>query len=564
MHQVNSQPTPTIQNALELYLNALNQGKSSRNSLFWMTQKPSISNLLSSLGQYLKCEISLDDIQKCIYSAVCSENTPIVNLLLNHGINPNTTNKNGDTLLHEAAFIGNEAIVALLLLQKQANINVQNNGGQIPLHFSIHKNHNRITELLLKNGASIALATKAGHTALTIALENNNLATMSLLLKYLNPENRHKLIDLFYIAYERGLHHMTQLLLQSDHLNLTSPHAELLLQKEIINIHLLHALNVYSCMLLNHNPFHSTANKQEFLTQYFNHMKLMLNKGADINVPSQFFYLHNAIATKHSSLVQLFLDHHANVNVKNSHGNTALHEAACGPKSIVKAIIKKDSSSINSINNMGLTPLHLAITSVTDSNAIIPYLIKKGADTTILTPEGKTVFDIAITHDNIFAMNTLLHYENNTNNLTHYLHKAVIRRSSEIAQLLLNHGADICSRDQHDSSVFDKAVLQEDFDMLILLLNNLFLKLILNKTAIRSLQDFLLDLQQKSLPPQKDTENLILQWGLWATIHKQYIEQNIETILKQARPQQLSAHFLAQLFVFHILKKHLFKYDEQG
>ena len=59
----------------------------------------------------------------------------------------------GFTPLHIAAKYGNIKVVQLLL-QKDADPNVQGKNGLTPLHVATHYNHVNVALLLLENGAS--------------------------------------------------------------------------------------------------------------------------------------------------------------------------------------------------------------------------------------------------------------------------------------------------------------------------------------------------------------------------------------------------------------------------
>jgi ankyrin repeat protein len=85
--------------------------------------------------------------------------------------------------------------------------------------------------------------------------------------------------------------------------------------------------------------------------------------------------------------VRLLAEAGANVNARDSDGNTPLHETFLTD---VEAELLRLGADVNARNNEGETPI---FTTVDD--AAIPLFIAHGADLTIRNHEGKTVFDAA-------------------------------------------------------------------------------------------------------------------------------------------------------------------------
>lgn len=81
------------------------------------------------------------------------------------------------------------------------------------------------------------------------------------------------------------------------------------------------------------------------------------------------------------------------VDSKDKHGNTLLH-VACEQVDIEMAqmLVQSGHCDINAINEIGNTPLHYALMYGADTS-LGPWLIKKGADDTIVNKMGNTVYD---------------------------------------------------------------------------------------------------------------------------------------------------------------------------
>ena len=62
----------------------------------------------------------------------------------------------------------------------------------------------------------------------------------------------------------------------------------------------------------------------------------------------------------HADVVQLLLDYNADLDARDSDGDTLLHCAASGGQLEVARLLLKLNIEVNSRNNEGSTPLHLA------------------------------------------------------------------------------------------------------------------------------------------------------------------------------------------------------------
>ncbi|KAI9249041.1 ankyrin repeat-containing domain protein [Sporodiniella umbellata] len=76
-----------------------------------------------------------------------------VHLEINH-----TSGSNSTTALHEAAFVGFEEGIALLLQHPEIDINVKDQLGQTPLHYAVQRNQMGSLRALLSAGARLDLA----------------------------------------------------------------------------------------------------------------------------------------------------------------------------------------------------------------------------------------------------------------------------------------------------------------------------------------------------------------------------------------------------------------------
>ena len=101
-------------------------------------------------------------------------------LLAAEGIHVNLKDKCGNTPLHKAAIVNNEAAVSALLA-KGANVDIQGEDGNTPSHIAIKGNTPVIVKLLLDQGAKQHIQNKQGKTPQHLAQASNNQEIKKLL-----------------------------------------------------------------------------------------------------------------------------------------------------------------------------------------------------------------------------------------------------------------------------------------------------------------------------------------------------------------------------------------------
>lgn len=135
-----------------------------------------------------------------------------------------------------------------------------------------------------------------------------------------------------------------------------------------------------------------------------------------------------AVQNKNKEAVELLIDNGADIHMRDSHGNTALHYSRYVPNSI---LLVEKGADVNATNDLQESPFFMAITvheplelirkmigagadvNVFDRNGntalifiahyydehvashLIPLLLEKGADVNIENMEGKTAYDYA-------------------------------------------------------------------------------------------------------------------------------------------------------------------------
>ncbi|HWV17882.1 MAG TPA: ankyrin repeat domain-containing protein [Rhodocyclaceae bacterium] len=146
-----------------------------------------------------------------LIAAVYRDDTNAVMDLVNRGMDVNSVDPGGNTLLHVAARNGNDALIAALIKQK-ANPNARNRVGDTPLalaayngkkaaldalltagaqinspgwsalHYAVFAEQPEIVAHLLSKGAQVDLRAPNQQTALMLAAKNGNIGIVRMLL----------------------------------------------------------------------------------------------------------------------------------------------------------------------------------------------------------------------------------------------------------------------------------------------------------------------------------------------------------------------------------------------
>ncbi|MBN9543629.1 MAG: ankyrin repeat domain-containing protein [Alphaproteobacteria bacterium] len=161
-----------------------------------------------------------DAMEKCLKVG----DLKALKLIIEHGGNPLTEDKNGDNLLHNAAMYKKHSLAKnreLISYLKTQGINIDNNNvfKNTPLYIAVAQSNLSFTRALLEEGADVDCQDKKKKTPLHIAAENGDYKTITYLLAYdadVNiqdkkknvpmpankdkPEDSDKIIGLFLIA----------------------------------------------------------------------------------------------------------------------------------------------------------------------------------------------------------------------------------------------------------------------------------------------------------------------------------------------------------------------------
>ncbi len=306
----------------------------------------------------------------------------------------------GNSALHYAATYPLDELTTEkmeFMVNLGADPNLRNARGMTPLHSAIESFYWKTANTLTGLGADMYLANNAGETALHMAYVRGS----DFSIRFLTDGN-----DLLEVTDLAG------------------------------NTPLFHAIREYHLPLI----------------------KLLIASGAEVDHKNNLGQTPLFTAVKENSLesVQILLDNGADLNVVDTAGNTLLHflVQAQNVNWVVGDILVDGGLSVNSHNNEGLTPLHVAIKQVSTTGAA--YLIDKDADVDPLDKNGFTPLFYAVMEDSVDLVNFLLINGAGINKRdlrgNTVLHASVLQAvdmdNGEMVDLLLDWKADIFARNK--------------------------------------------------------------------------------------------------------------------
>ncbi|XP_070802584.1 poly [ADP-ribose] polymerase tankyrase-2 isoform X2 [Pituophis catenifer annectens] len=329
--------------------------------------------------------------------------------------------------------------VCELLLRKGANINEKTKDFLTPLHVASEKAHNDVVEVVVKHEAKVNALDNLGQTSLHRAAHCGHLQTCRLLLSFgCDPS----IISLQgFTASQMGNESIQQLLQEGVPLGNSEADRQLLEAAkagDVDTVKKLCTTQSVNCRDIEgrqSTPLHFAAGYNRVSV-----VEYLLQHGADVHAKDKggLVPLHNACSYGHYEVAELLVKHGAVVNVADLWKFTPLHEAAAKGKYEICKLLLQHGADPTKKNRDGNTPLDLVKDGDTDiqdllrGDAALLDAAKKGCLARVkklCSPDNVNCRDTQGRHS------TPLHLAAGYNNL-------------EVAEYLLQHGADVNAQDK--------------------------------------------------------------------------------------------------------------------
>ncbi|XP_076615494.1 poly [ADP-ribose] polymerase tankyrase-2-like isoform X1 [Chaetodon auriga] len=330
--------------------------------------------------------------------------------------------------------------VCELLLRKGANVNDKTKDLMTPLHLASEKAHNDVIEVLVKHEAKVNAVDHLGQTALHRAARCGHLQTCRLLLSAgCDP----LLTSLQGFSPSQLGNESVQEILQAEGVLIGNSEVDrqLLEASKTGDLEIVKKL----CTMQNVNcrdvegrqstPLHFAAGYNRLAVVQF-----LLQHGADVHAKDKggLVPLHNACSYGHYEVAELLVLHGAVVNVADLWKFTPLHEAAAKGKYDICKLLLQHGADPTRKNRDGNTPLDL----VKDADTDIQDLLR--GDAALLDAAKKGCLARVkklCTRDNVNCRDTQGRHSTP-------LHLAAGYNNLEVAEYLLQHGAEVNSQDK--------------------------------------------------------------------------------------------------------------------
>uniref|UniRef100_A0A3Q3LMU7 Poly [ADP-ribose] polymerase n=1 Tax=Mastacembelus armatus TaxID=205130 RepID=A0A3Q3LMU7_9TELE len=329
--------------------------------------------------------------------------------------------------------------VCELLLRKGANVNAKTKDLLTPLHLASEKGHNDVIKVLVKHEAKVNAMDHLGQTPLHRAAHSGRLQTCRLLLtagcdpllmslqghspSRLGDESLQEILQAGVLI---GNSEVDRQLLEA------SRTGDLETVKKLCTVQNVNCRDVEG---RQSTPLHFAAGYNRLSVVQF-----LLHHGADVHAKDKggLVPLHNACSYGHYEVAELLVLHGAVVNVADLWRFTPLHEAAAKGKYDICKLLLQHGADPARKNRDGNTPLDL----VKDSDTDIQDLLR--GDAALLDAAKKGCLARVkklCTQDNVNCRDTQGRHSTP-------LHLAAGYNNLEVAEYLLQHGAEVNSQDK--------------------------------------------------------------------------------------------------------------------
>ncbi|KAL6826530.1 ankyrin repeat-containing domain protein [Trichoderma camerunense] len=379
------------------------------------------------IGKGAHYELSNYHTMPPVFVALKKGSTHLVKLLIDQENDINAVTKtNKQTMLFAACYEG-RADIASLLIQRGADITIQNSAQQTPLYAACGNGHVDVVKLLIQKNASIKTQDDHGRTPLFAACYSGHVEVAQLLIDKgadIMASDKTKSTPLHAAAFKGSIEIVRMLIKKRAGVSVKRSDGS-------VAIHIAAAMGHTETV--------------ELLIKNRSNLKLTTNDG---NTP-----LLEASNSGHIDVVTLLLDKGANYADANTQGQTPLFVASCNGHIEVAKLLLERGADAKATDEKGQTPLFAAC--LNGHLEVAKLLLQKGADINAPNTDGETAVYAAACHGQVEVLRLLLlcGAEITTKSKTSWLpiHIASASGHAQIVDLLIESGSDAmaCDRDQN-------------------------------------------------------------------------------------------------------------------
>ncbi|XP_071084549.1 serine/threonine-protein phosphatase 6 regulatory ankyrin repeat subunit B-like [Haliotis cracherodii] len=359
--------------------------------------------------------------------AACKGHQSVFDLLVSKNADLTLVDNNGDSLLHNACFGGNTAIVQYLV--SPSNVNTRGQNWWTPLMMAAAKGHQSVFDLLVSKNAVLTLVDNNGNSLLHLACNGGNTAIVQYLvsLSNVNKRGQNKFTPVMMAAFQGRQNVFDLLVSKNADLTLVDNNGDSLLHN--------------ACFGGN------TA-----IVQY-------LVSPSNVNTRGQNWWtpLMMAAAKGHQSVFDLLVSKDADLTLVDNNGNSLLHIACNGGNTaIVQYLVSP--SNINTRGQNGWTPVMMA--AFKGHQSVFELLVSENADLTLVDNNGDILLHNACYGGNTAIVQYLVSPSNvNTRGQNKWtpLMMAAVKGHQSVFDLLVSKDADLTLVDKNGNSLLHVA-----------------------------------------------------------------------------------------------------------
>jgi ankyrin repeat protein len=349
-----------------------------------------------------KADIKVRDMEgnSLLHMAASRNNIEAVRLLVEKGVAINAQNRRGDTALHLIA--ANPASLLKVLLDAGANPNIKNGRGDLPLHIALRRLET-LSSYTNDSGGSTNISSPQGYVMDGETTTPRGTLITSLIAKTdVTLRDQYGMPPLLTALLARDQESRDLIMAKAPKMDLTTQLFEaaasgntsvmksLLAQRPFL---------VYFRLPDGSTPLHMSA-----LWGTSGVTQILLLKGAEVNARDSIGQtpLHRAISRptgiflrRSKNMVKLLISNKADASTGDQSGLTPLHRAVVSGDIELVRLLLESNAKVNVSDSNGVTPLMLAIDETTPI-AISNLLLSKGADVNVRNSSMATPLSLAV------------------------------------------------------------------------------------------------------------------------------------------------------------------------